>query len=294
MRLVIEIRLSSRWRLLVTGGPWLREGHHYVNNKIDLTVKVLLDNNKKENQEGRFMATPGQLMDEAAEVTGSNRSTVESLYNHLRDAGEIPKGARGKNALRVTSTHAAKLLIAICKSEHVKDAADAVRRYSGLDAGHSRRHPLPKGEEIIVPGPQWKIVTREFPRLGKLKQHHCLIHVLVALIDSYVDDPDHAADVTVSFGSPYPWAEASVVLEKRDDAEWRVSVTYRHANYDEEFGEEDDPDFLALIDPSKERQRRKFSKLGGDLNITAKITDKTLRALGELLRDEGVAAPVSR
>ena len=129
------------------------------------------------------MATPGQLMDKAAEVTGSNRSTVESLYNHLRDAGEIPKGARGKNALRVTSTHAAKLLIAICKSEHVKDAADAVQRYSGLDAVHSRRGSFPKGEEMIVPGPQWQIVAREFPRLGELNHNHCLIDALVALID---------------------------------------------------------------------------------------------------------------
>jgi hypothetical protein len=226
-------------------------------------------------------------MDEAAAVTGSNRSTVESLYNHLRDAGEIPKGARGKNALRVTSTHAAKLLIAICKSEHVKDAANAVRRYSGLDAGASRRYPLPRGEELIVPGPQWKIVSREFPRLGDLKHQHCLIDALVALIDSYIDDPDHSANVTVSFGSPYPWAEASVILEKRNDAEWRVSVNYTTPQIsDDESREEDDPDFLALIDPSKERQRRKFSKLGGDLNITAKITDKTLRAIGQLLRAE--------
>jgi hypothetical protein len=238
------------------------------------------------------MATPGQLMDEAAAVTGSNRATVESLYNHLRDAGEIPKGARGKNALRVTSTHAAKLLIAICKSEHVKDAANAVRRYSGLDAGHSRRYPLPKDEELIVPGPQWQIVAREFPRLGELNHHHCLIDALVALIDSYVDAPDHAADVSVLFGSPYPWAEASVILEKRNDTEWRVSVTYTTPQVsDEESREEDDPDFLTLIDPSKERQRRKFSKLGGDLNLTAKITDKTLRAIGGLLRGEAAEVP---
>ena len=238
------------------------------------------------------MATPGQLMDEAAEVTGSNRSTVESLYNHLRDAGEIPKGARGKNALRVSSTHAAKLLIAICNSEHVKDAANAVRRYSGLDAGESRRYPLPKATEMIVPGPQWQIVAREFPRLGDLKHQHCSIDALVALIDSYVDNPDRSADVTVSFGSPYPWADASVNVQKRDGEEGSVSVLYRHVSFDEEFREEADPDFLALIDPSKERQRRKFSKLGGDLNITAKITDKTLRAIGELLRDDAATAPV--
>jgi hypothetical protein len=223
-------------------------------------------------------------MDEMAAATGGNRSTIESLYNGLRDAGEIPKGARGKNALHVTSTHAAKLLIAVCCAEHVKDAANAVRRYSVLDADWSRRYSL-KGEELVVPGPQWQIVSREFPRLEKLSPHHSLIDALVALVDSYIDDPEHSADVIVSFGSPYPWAEASVFLEKRDDKEGRVSVTYRHSNFDgESRSAEDDPDFLRLIDPSKERQRRRFSVLDGDLRVTAKITHKTLRALGALLR----------
>jgi hypothetical protein len=230
------------------------------------------------------LATPGQLMDEMAAATGSNRATIESLYNGLRDSGEIPKGARGKNALHVTSTHAAKLLIAVCCAEHVKDAANAVRRYSGLDAGSSRRYPLPNADELMYPGPgEWGVVSPEFPRLGQLPKQHCLIDALVALVDSYIDNPEHSADVSVSFGSPYPWAEASVHLEKRDDAEWRVSVTYSHINVDEESRYEDDPDFLALIDPSKERQRRRFSVLSGDLRVTAKITQNTLRALGALL-----------
>ena len=43
------------------------------------------------------------------------------------------------------------------------------------------------------------------------------------------------------------------------------------------------PDFLALIDPSKERQRRKFSKLGGDLNLTAKITERRGGLVGALV-----------
>jgi hypothetical protein len=229
------------------------------------------------------MATPGQLMDKMALATGSNRSTIESLYNELRDAGEIPKGARGKNALHVTSEHAAKLLIAVCCAEHVKDAANAVRRYSGLDAANSRRYPLPKGDAFISPNVEWGIVSLEFPRLGKLSPHHCLIDALVALIDSYIGQPEPSADVVVSFGSPYPWAEASVDLQKRDDAEWRVAVAYIHKNIDEESRDEDDPEFLTLIDPSKERQRRRFSVLDGDLRVTARITQNTIRALGELL-----------
>jgi hypothetical protein len=224
-------------------------------------------------------------MDKMALATGSNRSTIESLYNGLRDAGEIPKGARGKNALHVTSEHAAKLLIAVCCAEHVKDAANAVRRYSGLDANYTVRYPLPGARQFPVPNAQWDVVSLEFPRLGQLSPQHRLIDALVALIDSYVDDQGHSADVAVSFGSPYPWATALVILEKRDDEEWRTSVTYGTPRRGYEEGADDDPDFLTLIDPSKERQRRRFSVLDGDLRVTAMITQNTLSALGELLNE---------
>src|SRR6266852_5977683 len=120
------------------------------------------------------MATPGQLMDKMALATGSNRSTIESLYNGLRDSGEIPKGARGKNALHVTSEHAAKLLIAVCCAEHVKDAANAVRRYSGLDANNT----IETGQ-FPIPNAQLGVVSLEFPRLAQLSPQHCLIDALV-------------------------------------------------------------------------------------------------------------------
>jgi hypothetical protein len=231
------------------------------------------------------MPTPGRLMDTVAEVTGVNRNKVENIYDELRKSGDVPVGVRGRYGITATSLVAAKLLIAVCCAEQVKDAPNAVRRYSGLDASGIRRYPLPKRDELIYPvGQCWKIAAQEFPRLGRLKQHHCLLDALVALIDSYVDDLKHAAQVTISFGSPYPWTEAAVILEKRDDAEWRETVIYSTPQIsDEESREDDDPDFLALIDPSKERQRRKFSKLGGDLNITAKISHKTLMAIGELM-----------
>jgi hypothetical protein len=223
------------------------------------------------------MATPGQLMDKMALATGSNRSTIESLYNGLRDSGEIPKGARGKNALHVTSEHAAKLLIAVCCAEHVKDAANAVRRYSGLDANNT----IETGQ-FPIPNAQLGVVSLEFPRLGQLSPQHCLIDALVALIDSYMDERKYSADVAVSFGSPYP--SASVILEKSDDKS-RVSITYGTPRRGYEEGDEDDPDFLTLIDPSKERQRRRFSVLDGDLRVTAMITQNTLSALGELLTE---------
>ena len=120
------------------------------------------------------MASPGELMDKLASVTGNNRSTIESLYNGLRDADEIPKGARGKNALRIMSEHAAKLLIAVCCAEHVKDAANAVRRYSGLDANNTTL----EAAQFPVPNARWDRALREFPLLGQLSPQHSFIDAL--------------------------------------------------------------------------------------------------------------------
>lgn len=265
---------------------------YFVINKIEVDCQILFcyyQNRKLERHCG--MASPGQLIERMALATGSNKSTIVSLYNELRDAEEIPKGARGKNALHVTSEHAAKLLIAVCCAEHVKDAPNAVQRYSGLDVGNSVRYPLPKEDEFPTPGANWDIVSLEFPRLGYLPPQHCLLDALVALVDSYTDDAEHSADVTVSFGSPYPWAQASVILERRYDAEWRVAVNYLHRNPDPRGDGDDDPEFLTLIDPSKERQRRRFSVLDGDLRVIAKITQNTLKALGELLREDKTLMP---
>jgi hypothetical protein len=225
------------------------------------------------------MATPGQLIDGAATATGMNRSTVENLYNHLRDAGDIPKGARGKNALHVTSEHAAKLLIAMCGSEHVKDAVGAVKRYSQLSA--TTVHTWERNREFIAPmgDATWRKAARTFPRLGLLNTTHGFLDALVSIIESYVDAaPD--ASVEVSLRGPYPWAGVRITIRKDKELGSPVLIAYS------DDGDEDGPGEIARIDPTKERQRRKFLTLGGDLNTTATISDVTLAAIGRLLRDD--------
>lgn len=228
------------------------------------------------------MATPGQLMDAVSEATGTNRSTGESIYNQLRDDGEIPKGGRGINALQITSEHASKYLIAVCCSEHIKDAANAVRRYSALE-GHAGF----KDDEAGVPftGLTWHDVASEFPRLDQLPAKHSFLDAFVALIDSYIDASERDASVRVTFGSPYPWAKASVAL-LNEESNRRVAIQYTTPDIiDDEGRVDDDPEFIAMIDPAKERQRRRFAKLGGDLRLTMEITHRTLASLGELLRE---------
>ncbi|MGB3043919.1 MAG: hypothetical protein WBB98_12110 [Xanthobacteraceae bacterium] len=219
-------------------------------------------------------------MDRIAEETGTNRSTGESIYNQLRDSGEIPKGGRGVHALRISSAHAAKYLIAICCAEHVKDAANAVRRYAVLEeAGYGFRD---NQGHVPLPGITWESISDNFPRLAKLPSSHTFFEALVAIIDSYIDAPERDETVTVTFGGPFPWAKASVSLANRG-----VALQYNAPKIQDDEGHSDDDDeFLATIDPSKERQRRRFAKLGGDLRLTTEVTHRTLSALGDLLRGE--------
>lgn len=231
------------------------------------------------------MATPGQLWGTVADVTGTNGATVENIYNHLRNDGEIPKGGRGLNALRVTSEAAAKLLIAVCCAEHVKDAPDAVRRYAPLEGKGGYRDD--QGESgAPFTGYNWQSLAPDFPRLAELPSGHSFLDAFVALIDSFIDEPSRDGFVKITFGSPRPWSKASVTLQNGGPSR-RVAIVYTTPEvHDDEGRSDDDPEFLALIDPSKERQRRRFAKLGGDLSLTMEITNRTLSALGDLLRND--------
>jgi hypothetical protein len=250
---------------------------YYDNSVMKLTVNVFSVISTIDNDE--TMATPGQLIGAAAAATGMNRSTVENLYNHLRDEGVIPRGARGKNAVRVTSEHAAKLLIAMCGSEHVKDAVGAVRRYSQLSAdtvqtwARNRQFVAPMGEGT------WRKAARAFPRLALLHTTHGFLDALVSLIESYIDAAPEAS-VEVSLRGPYPWAGVRITIRKDKEVGSPVLISYSDG------GDGDGPGGIAEIDPTKERQRRKFLTLGGDLNTTAMISEKTLAAFGRLLRDD--------
>jgi hypothetical protein len=230
----------------------------------------------------RILPSPGAVIANLAGSTGVNESKIKNLYDELRKSGDAPVGVRGRYGVTVNSETAAKLLIAVCCSEHIKDAANAVQRYAVLEgkAGFKNNQG-----GVPIPSMTWESIADGFPRLAQLPPHHAFLDALVALIDSYVDAPDREEFVDVTFGSPFPWAKASVTLTSRESNQG-VAIQYNNPEISDDEGyHEDDPEFLAFIDPSKERQRRRFAKLGGDLRLTMKITYRTLSALGALLRE---------
>jgi hypothetical protein len=244
------------------------------------------------------MASPSALMDRVAAVTGMNRSTIENIYDGLRKTGEIPKGVRGRYGVQVSSQMAARLLIAMCGSEHVKDASDAVRRYSGLSAVYVQlfdspdrsRRAAPDRLPFVVeqmPLPiakgSWSKASSGFPRLGKLPPGHSFVEAMEALIESYIDDDSPDADVTISLQGPYPWAGVKISL-REDNAKLKSSALISYSD----DGDESGPGELAQIDQTKARQRRRFVELGRDMKVTSTISHNTLRDIGALLRDDSV------
>lgn len=226
------------------------------------------------------MTTPGRLIDVAAAVTGKNRHTVEKIYDGLRASGEVPKGARGRYGVRITSEIAAKLLLAVCGSEHVRDAAYTVRWYAALRPNHSQRfiYKDDSYKPLIVPSAAWEIVGHEYPKLAELPKGHDFADAITALIDSYVQRQPKA-DVSISLRGPYPGAHVSIILERRDTPEWRVEIDYQF--------DDDEGDWINL-DSSKERRHRRITAHDGDLKTVTTVSHKTLEALGHLLRgDDG-------
>lgn len=79
------------------------------------------------------MATPGELIDCIAELTGIHRQSVMMADRALSAAGLRRKAGRGpRSAARMTGLDAARLLIAVLSGEQLKDSPAAVMRIGSL------------------------------------------------------------------------------------------------------------------------------------------------------------------
>jgi len=96
------------------------------------------------------MATPKQLVQKVAELTGVPVNTVVQHDRNLADAGLRTVAGRGRAAARVTSLDAANLLIAVAASRNVKDSALIVQTYGTLEArGAFTFDEVSRGETLV-------------------------------------------------------------------------------------------------------------------------------------------------
>lgn len=117
------------------------------------------------------MATPGEMVKKLADVLHLPEPTVTNYDRMLVTAGLRSMKGRGRGAAKVTSRDAARLLTAVLASEHVKDAADSVRRY---EETRPARDASSKGLYAALG-------LAEFKKLGG---DHSFVQGIEALIDA--------------------------------------------------------------------------------------------------------------
>src|SRR6516225_8593497 len=78
------------------------------------------------------MATPGQLVQEMADVLGMSKATVTQYDRMLAENGLRSKSGRGKSAAKVTARDAAYLLITLATSRSATDAVRNCKAYASL------------------------------------------------------------------------------------------------------------------------------------------------------------------
>jgi hypothetical protein len=77
----------------------------------------------------KLVASPGGLVRKFSELLGIAEPTIVLHDRNLVVAGLRSKSGRGNSAAQMTPRDAAHLLVAVLGSSHVKDSAEAVRRY---------------------------------------------------------------------------------------------------------------------------------------------------------------------
>lgn len=220
-------------------------------------------------------ATSVELIEELSDTLGVNESTCANSYRELRAADLVTVGGRGRNAAKMTARDAVMLLLAVCGSEHVKDSADAARRYSEL---HVRPVEMAEDHERNS-RTAWQMASQVFPYLSALKQRHTLLEATVALVNSYTDEaivispnqPRIAPLIKLSVRGPNPSATITVSAPATDE------VHYSPVNARDMF--------RSVLNPVRQRAKIRGP---GDLRIEKHISHTTLASLGELLRgDDG-------
>lgn len=133
------------------------------------------------------MALVSDLVEAIAEVEDLPLPTVQMVARHLREAGLLSTGARGRNAPAATVTDAANLLIAVnANGCVVKDAPTTVLEYRGLVL-HVSDGPLLF--QWVSKGDGYTRADAEFHAVGFLREAHLPFGAaLEGIIDGFVSD----------------------------------------------------------------------------------------------------------
>jgi hypothetical protein len=247
------------------------------------------------------MASPGELTKTVAHVLGIDPTTVANIYRGLREAGLVTKGGRGRSAAVVTPRDAAMLLLGVCSSDSVKDAASAAQEYAGLRASIARVHDWsdvkdqPSAITAAMPPPRWTLTGFHLDELTALPVRHEAIDALAAFISLFSRKSDEPAklilsqwDIKFAFEWPNPIFEIGLYARTSDDRHYSESMAY----FDDGPGGVT-VDVRKFTDEGRQQIVEELREKGfghriisGDLKVVRSFGITTLSRIGELIRGD--------
>jgi hypothetical protein len=216
------------------------------------------------------MAKLSDLIAALSQLLPMPEQTVAVYARLLRQERLLSTGGRGPGAANMSPDDCARLLLAIMAADQVKDAVEAVERFWSLPVEFLQtRETQPKAErKNWLPLPE---------SLSALKEEQSLGSALVGLIAAARDD--QLASSLEEVALPF----MKIEVERR----FRTAAVSLMASSDGLVP--DKPMLMASYAPAKSTLRKLeemsgFSE-GGDAIVTFAVSQRTILALGELIRN---------
>lgn len=219
------------------------------------------------------MATSVQLAEKLAQIFNARTSTCSNTYKHLQAANLVSKGGRGRHAVPVSASDCVMLVLALLGSEHINDGPEAARRYSSLVAKY-RDCAGRLADDRNENDARWYAMGSVFPALSKLDAGHTLLQAVAALVESFSSAIDPSIEPSIAVIIRGPEISALIRFSHFDGSE---EITYYPANARDMF--------RTIIGNPGVQIDHSVMNVAGYLYVEKRITAKTLKVLGELLRD---------
>lgn len=224
------------------------------------------------------MASPGQLVKVLADVLGVPEPTLTQHDRNLAVNGLRSMGGRGRSAAKVTARDAARLLVAIMGSNHVKDTVETVLRYESAQA---RKSAGTEGENSFC--------KFSVPELASLPDPHGFVDGLEALIASFIsgtifDDaqPGWFIQNTIEVLVAAPTTEGRIRVSSRSKGGKGAQVHYGiWTPFDQYYPDEPPKEVLKYW---RDSFGDRTTMDDPDLKQVRTITAKTFFALGKVLK----------
>jgi hypothetical protein len=224
-----------------------------------------------------WMASPGQLVRKFSELLDIAEATIVLHDRNLVVAGLRSKSGRGNSAARVTARDAAHLLVAILGSSHVKDSAETVRRYNETRIFKN-----------LTPGYEDSAVAA----LRNLPSDHSFVDAVEALVAAAADGSLEGDTYTELSDVGGVKIGSLAMIEITVQTPWQIAdISIRGAVFttDVRYTLLGPFDRSKPLRPSAEELaawKLKVNQYYGssDLFQYRRVTDKTIFALGEMIR----------